>query len=437
MKLTFLIPELKVFTRAVSALGKLGDELYFECSPHEFSLRCVNSSRSAFAVVFFSECFFEKASGLTEVALRFKLSAKTCCKIFKQTTAWVKVVQKCKMRLDENNDRLIVQFFQRHGIVKTYNLPIIECESLEAVYNVEDATSQMTISSKVVGEILSNFRPNQTEVTMVLQEGECVFQNYVADSDFSAILTHVPISSSEFDIYRLGEECDLTFCLKDFRAAVAFGESMNSIVSVHCSRPGKPLVLTCTDNNRFKAHFVLASLPSAHTPKQPPVHPISNTSSHFKSMNTVSATPSSSRVKKSNLQSSDTALMAPTQVLQSSETGIARTHFEARSVLFSRSGGEDAEDTFFRNPPPAQPAVPLCEDLFENVDMDVSFSAAQCDTDARSNCRPSSTRLIDAKAAATSGWDNADSLRALAVADADCGRKSNATLLVADSDEEG
>uniref|UniRef100_A0A5K3EN18 Cell cycle checkpoint control protein n=1 Tax=Mesocestoides corti TaxID=53468 RepID=A0A5K3EN18_MESCO len=274
--------------------------------------------------------------------------------------------------------------------------------------------------------------------------------------DFSAILTHVPISSSEFDIYRLGEECDLTFCLKDFRAAVAFGESMNSIVSVHCSRPGKPLVLTCTDNNRFKAHFVLASLPSAHTPKQPPVHPISNTSSHFKSMNTVSATPSSSRVKKSNLQSSDTALMAPTQVLQSSETGIARTHFEAttplsvncenppepaikkaRSVLFSRSGGEDAEDTFFRNPPPAQPAVPLCEDLFENVDMDVSFSAAQCDTDARSNCRPSSTRLIDAKAAATSGWDNADSLRALAVADADCGRKSNATLLVADSDEEG
>ncbi|KAM3173806.1 hypothetical protein ACTXT7_011840, partial [Hymenolepis weldensis] len=63
------------------------------------SLRCVNSTRSAFAVVSFKCCFFEKNSKLT-------------------------------------------------GIVKTYNLPVIECDSLEAVYDIENSTSQIAMSSK-------------------------------------------------------------------------------------------------------------------------------------------------------------------------------------------------------------------------------------------------------------------------------------------------
>ncbi len=102
--------------------------------------------------------------------------------MFRQTVAWDKVVQKCKLHLDEAQNLLVVQFFQRHGIVKTYNLPIIECESLEAVYNVSNTTNHLAISSKVVGEIMNNFRPNQTEITIALQEGECVFRNYVDDS---------------------------------------------------------------------------------------------------------------------------------------------------------------------------------------------------------------------------------------------------------------
>lgn len=76
---------------------------------------------------------------------------------------------------------------------------------------------------------MQNFRPSQTEVTMDLQEGECVFRNYVPDSgtwvrsnssDFNAVITHIPVASTEFEAYRLGEECDLTFCQKDFRVGV-------------------------------------------------------------------------------------------------------------------------------------------------------------------------------------------------------------------------
>lgn len=49
----------------------------------QFSLRCVNSSRSAFAAVQFSECFFENASKLSDAAVRFKLNTKVVlCVLF-------------------------------------------------------------------------------------------------------------------------------------------------------------------------------------------------------------------------------------------------------------------------------------------------------------------------------------------------------------------
>uniref|UniRef100_A0A0V0J3G5 Cell cycle checkpoint control protein RAD9A n=1 Tax=Schistocephalus solidus TaxID=70667 RepID=A0A0V0J3G5_SCHSO len=263
MKVSLLLPELKVFTRAVSALGKLGDDLYFECGAGELSLRCVNSSRSAYAAAFFSTNFFEKASGLEDRddTPRFKLTAKTCCRVFKPSVSWDKIVRKCRLQLDDSGNTLIVQFFQRHGLVKTYNLPTIDCESLEAVYNIADAFNHLAASSKVFAEITNNFRPTQTEVTLVIQDGECIFRNFIDDADFSAIVTHVPVSSSEFETYDFHEEAEVTFCQKDLRAAISFGETVGSPMVIHCGRPGKPLILTFTDDNRFSAHFVLATLP--------------------------------------------------------------------------------------------------------------------------------------------------------------------------------
>ena len=73
---------------------------------------------------------------------------------------WDKSLQRCKIYLDSGGNRLVVQFFQKYGLfrlrnlllylgfVKTHNLPIIECERLEAIYNADDATCQLAISSK-------------------------------------------------------------------------------------------------------------------------------------------------------------------------------------------------------------------------------------------------------------------------------------------------
>ncbi|VDK34662.1 unnamed protein product [Taenia asiatica] len=451
MKFSLLLAELKVFTRAISALGKLGGEIYFECGPHEFSLRCVNSSRSAFGVVHFSECFFENATKLADAAVRFKLNTKTCCKVFRQTVAWDKVLQRCKIRLEDGQNRLIVQFFQRHGIVKTYNLPIIECESLEAVYSISNATCQIVMSSKVASEIMQNFRPSQTEVTMDLQEGECVFRNYVPDSDFTAVITHIPVASTEFEAYRLGEECDVTFCQKDFRAALMFGESMNALFVINCSRPGKPLILTFTDEKHYKAHFVLATLPLPYFPTRIPLNSI-NTSSQSRSRSNVDMSVASpladTRQEVSNPPLNTTLMVAPTQVLHSSihETSRAKltastplaVHCQeteppikkARSVLFSYIGGGNADDSFFCNPPPAQEPENLCENSPEDDSKGDHDDVISGDSNNAVTCSRLIARCADVRVAATAGWRSADG-----PCEPTPGH-SSPTLLVADSDEE-
>ncbi|VUZ57433.1 unnamed protein product [Hymenolepis diminuta] len=165
---------------------------------------------------------------------------------------------------------------------------------------------------------MQNFRQNQTEVTISMQIGECIFRNYVEESDISAVNTHIPVPATEFEAYRLTEECNITFCQKDFRAALLFGESMNALLVINCSQPGNPLILTFTDEKNYKAHFVLSTLPRPYFPKRVPLN---------STMRPSGAAPPNSSVSFLNLDRSrrpangpivmDT-MTAPTQILPSS-----------------------------------------------------------------------------------------------------------------------
>nr|CDS33938.1 cell cycle checkpoint control protein rad9a [Hymenolepis microstoma] len=453
MKFSLLLTELKVFTRAITSLGKLGDDIFFECSSDELSIRCVNSTRSAFAVVSFSGKFFEKNFRLTDSEVRFKLNTKTCCKVFKQTMAWDKTLHRCKIRLDNEQNRLVVQFFQRHGIVKTYNLPIIECESLEAIYDIENSTCQIAMSSKVAGEIMQNFRQNQTEVTISMQIGECIFRNYVEQSDVSSVNTHIPVPVTEFEAYRLTEECDITFCQKDFRAALLFGESVNALLVLNCSQPGNPMILTFTDEKNYKAHFVLSTLPLPYVPKRVPLNSTMRPSESALPISSVSFLNSDESHGPANGLNGLDTMTAPTQILPSSSPNLSSTVItantpipvreyeearppakKARSVLFaSFMGGESTVDSFFHNPPPPQKPERLYKDAFENSDLDdaTMVDALSTHEEGAGSARVTARLASDVRTAAVSGWNIADNLQAAAST-----RKSGATLLVPDSDDE-
>ncbi len=67
-----------------------------------------------------------------------------------------------------------------------------------------------------------------SEITLTIRVRENKKRRYSFPLlDFSAIVTHVPVSASEFEAYNLGEESDITFCQKDIRVGVSIDSVVN------------------------------------------------------------------------------------------------------------------------------------------------------------------------------------------------------------------
>ncbi|XP_064093108.1 cell cycle checkpoint control protein RAD9A-like isoform X3 [Macrobrachium nipponense] len=296
---------IKVFGRAVHSLAKIGDELYVEPGPsgwanvHQplnfelvfpktspvcrrgsgvsaeakkrISFRTVNAARSAFVCFHFGSGFFsyydegisvQKECSISEEAVKCKVAMKAFLNSFKSLATLERNVERCKLIIDGEEARLGVQLTCRYGIVKTYNLSFIECETLQAVYNKSGCTNYIQSQSKVWSDVVVNFQPNQEEVTLCVAEEKTIIRNYVDDEPdpLKAIHTVLTMEAGEFDGYDISAECEVTFCLKELRAVLTFAEPVNLPVSSHFSAPGSPIIFVCDNSPVFEATFVLATL---------------------------------------------------------------------------------------------------------------------------------------------------------------------------------
>ncbi|ROT76528.1 hypothetical protein C7M84_004896 [Penaeus vannamei] len=240
---------IKVFGRAIHSLAKIGEELYVEPSSKGVAFRTVNSSRSAFASYTFSSGFFsqyddgslnqEKDAG--EETVKCKVAMKACLNVFKSLATLERTVERCKITLDGEEDKLGIQLNCRHGINKTYNLSFIECETLQAVFDRESCPNYIQSQSRVLSDAVLNFQLNQDEVTLCVSPEKIIIRNYVEDEPdpAKAIHTVLTLEAGEFDRYNITGEGEVTFCLKEFRAVLTFAEPVNLPVTCHFSNPGR------------------------------------------------------------------------------------------------------------------------------------------------------------------------------------------------------
>lgn len=261
---------IKVFGRAIHSLAKIGEELYVEPSSKGVAFRTVNSSRSAFASYTFSSGFFsqyddgslnqEKDAG--EETVKCKVAMKACLNVFKSLATLERTVERCKITLDGEEDKLGIQLNCRHGINKTYNLSFIECETLQAVFDRESCPNYIQSQSRVLSDAVLNFQLNQDEVTLCVSPEKIIIRNYVEDEPdpAKAIHTVLTLEAGEFDRYNITGEGEVTFCLKEFRAVLTFAEPVNLPVTCHFSNPGSPIIFTVDNRPMFEGTFVLATL---------------------------------------------------------------------------------------------------------------------------------------------------------------------------------
>lgn len=261
---------IKVFGRAIHSLSKIGEELYIEPLAHGLALRTVNSSRSAYACFLFSPSFFQHYDDGTppisdqdsDDAIKCKIAIKSCLTVFKSMSTVEKTVEKCQITLNVQRARLVFKLYCKHGIVKTHNLAFIECETLQAVFSKDMCPNQLTAQPRLLCDTVINFQSNQEEVSLIVSPEKITFKNYVDDEPDPSKVVHTALNldPDEFDNFQIGVDTDITFCLKEFRAVLAFAEITAMPLNIKFETSGRPIVLSIDADSAFEANFVLATL---------------------------------------------------------------------------------------------------------------------------------------------------------------------------------
>ncbi|KAM6051648.1 cell cycle checkpoint control protein RAD9B [Theristicus caerulescens] len=249
---------LRVFGRAIHAIARISDEFWFDPIEKGLALRSVNSSRSAYAYVFFSSMFFQHYCWTAvsqpcqkekQLSLPCKLIIKSVLPVFRYVNVLERNVEKCSIYTNVNDHHITFQLLCKHGVVKTYNLTFQECDPLQAVFSKHMCPNILKVHS------------SQEEVTLSVTPMKVCFKSYTEeDTDFSkTMLTEIQLNPDEFDYFQVGVDSEVTFCLKELRGLLAFSEATSVPVSIHFDRSGKPIAFSVEDTV-LEASFILATL---------------------------------------------------------------------------------------------------------------------------------------------------------------------------------
>ncbi|XP_053555734.1 cell cycle checkpoint control protein RAD9B [Bombina bombina] len=260
----------QIFGKAVYSLSRISDELWFDPMEKGLALRAVNSSRSAYACIYFSSIFFqsyqeraihEEGCDDALLHLKCKFPMKSVLPVFRFVSNLGRNVDKCNIYTNFKNCCVVFQLFCKHGLTKTYNLVYLECEPLQAVFNKNTCPNILKIQSRILSDVLIHFPTCQEELTLSVTPLKVSLKTYIEeDIDFSkAMHTEIHLSPDEFDYFQVGVDSEVTFCLKEFRGLLALAEATNNHISVYFSKPGKPVAFSI-DDKLLEANFILATL---------------------------------------------------------------------------------------------------------------------------------------------------------------------------------
>lgn len=263
----------KALGKAILTLSRIGEELYVEPYKDGIYFRTVNPKRSAYASFNFTQNFFafykldmtnsnstSNRRGDQEETLKCKVAMKSVLAVFRTPA---NNVESCQLQLDPDDGQLTFQLRCRHSVCKTYYVPVIECETVQAVYDKENVPNKFSAPSRVLTDVMQNFQKNHEEISLTVGTNRILFRNYSdvsADSRRAAVRTELTLEPLEFDVYVIDLETSVTFSLSELRALLMFAEATSLPVVAYFEGPGKPIIFTISSLPTFDAHFVLATM---------------------------------------------------------------------------------------------------------------------------------------------------------------------------------
>ncbi|KAK8977745.1 hypothetical protein V6N11_000072 [Hibiscus sabdariffa] len=240
MELSLSYNALKTFSRSITCLARVGNELVFQASSSQLALHTLNSSRSAYQSVMFKPNFFD-VYRISSTQVQCSVLLKAVCSVFRTPIASI--------------DNLTVELADPDASKIQWALT---CYS-EPTSLPSDAASE--IGGKAV-ELRSYIDPTKEN-----------------DSSLHTQLWIDP--SEEFVQYtHTGNPVDVTFSMKELKAFLTFCEGCEVDIHLFLDKAGEPILLATkfglddASVSNFDAALVLATMLTSQLNEGNPSEPV-------------------------------------------------------------------------------------------------------------------------------------------------------------------
>lgn len=215
------------------------------------------------------------------------------------STMITKVYDKESKQEQLYDTKFLIIMYCKYGLRKTFILSISDCENLQVSFTSSKCNNKLKISSRYLHETINSFSTDTDEVTFIVESEKLLIKNYVEpdSNDKSSINTQVCFDKDEFTQFLIEKELDITFCLKEFKICLTFGNWFDLPVDICFVRKGRPIIFNYS-NDSFEANFTFATLMDSQNSQS---STISNTSNlNVSNMYNTAARSSSKFAQKSD-----------------------------------------------------------------------------------------------------------------------------------------
>ncbi|XP_023293349.2 cell cycle checkpoint control protein RAD9A [Lucilia cuprina] len=248
----------KAIAKSIQSLAKIGSDLCVEADENGLQFRTFNPSKSAMATIRFQRIFFETYS-LEESGVNYcKVCMKAILAVFKN----MRHVERCEIRLLADQLKLQVQFKCSLETMKNALISVVDDEILTTNVSQDEAINVIVGSYKIFNDISSNFNATESEITLESMGNCLTAKNYIegARVNDKFMRSQLKLSPSEFETYSIQEESAITFSLKEFRAFLAFAETINENITLNFSQEGSPLFVTMKKTDYIECSLVMTTV---------------------------------------------------------------------------------------------------------------------------------------------------------------------------------
>ncbi|KAF9373340.1 Cell cycle checkpoint control protein rad9b [Podila verticillata] len=279
-----LIPSVSIsaFRAVLTCLAKIGDDVTIEARLDSISFSTINITRSAFANFTFARSFFEtyhidvNAESVMHDAggpyMRCKVLSKALVSACKIRGNVEQKLEKCCIVMESaegvgENCRLTIELIFKHGFIKIHKLLYESClDNLRVIYSKETFPSSWRMTANALMGLMDNFSSKSEEVSMECNQDGMVLSTCKSTQDVEGAgtkrigTTRVQINKTAIENYRLQDNIEITFTLKEFKAITRFACDLRLSLEGFFDSRNRPMLLSVESENIISASFALATI---------------------------------------------------------------------------------------------------------------------------------------------------------------------------------